>query len=67
MWRLGGFLFDHVMQLDDGCPTANVFMDDISVSADPQEDVQKIEAMRSEIISLKNNVNSFSMHFEGLC
>ena len=65
--KVGRFAFDHIIQLDDGCPTAYVFMADIYASSGLQEDVQKIEAMRSEIISLKNNVNSFSMHFEGLC
>ena len=65
--KVVGFLFDHVIQLDDGCPTAYVFMADIYASSGLQEDVQKIEAMRSEIIALKNNVNSFSIHLEGLC
>ena len=43
--KVVGFLFDHVIQLDDGCPTANVVVDDINASADPQEDVQKIKIM----------------------
>jgi pentatricopeptide repeat protein len=60
--KLGRFAFDHLILLDVSCPTAYVLMADIYASAGLLEDVEEIEAMRSENIDLKCNVTLPDIH-----
>ena len=49
--KLGTFVFDQVLQLDDVCTTAYVLMANIFATAGMHEDAEKVETMRLKYAS----------------